>query len=282
VRGALAVHPTFEAGMHSMQGFFQAIQANPPGPPPGAKKPGDDEEAALAAAVAAAVAAAGPVPAQQAQAVEVPAGRGAEGALGGGLWGAGKQAGGRPGAAATLALYDMWKAKPLGQARVAAAAAPSNAAAAGLGQWSNHQQGPATAAAAAAVAGAALAATEEPAHMLPHHGQHRQPQQVKQEQQPMQQQQQQAQPLAPLVRSPPPQQPYQYQPAPGFYARPRSAEQAPPPDAAGQLAAALQQVPISAWARQDLNDCLAYLQGNPGGPGWLQSWLALGQLGLMK
>lgn len=85
MRGALVVHPTFEAASSSMHTFFDTLQANPPqrpgAPPAGAAGTADDQ---LAAAAAAAVAAA--KAAQAAAAADLPppqAGQG-QGAVPGG------------------------------------------------------------------------------------------------------------------------------------------------------------------------------------------------------
>lgn len=131
VRGALAVHPSFEAGLQSMRGFFETIQANPPGPP---RPPVSNH--ALAAAVAAAVAAAGPLPAAAGAAcgaVEAAAGRGAEGALGS-MWVPSAPRGSIQG------MFEMYQAKPLAQARVAGEgpAPPPVGQQPGLGQWSSQ------------------------------------------------------------------------------------------------------------------------------------------------
>ncbi|PSC69785.1 Fanconi anemia group J-like protein [Micractinium conductrix] len=145
VRGALTVHPTFEAGLGNMRSFFSTIQANPPGPPQGQQQQqaaGDPAEAAaIAAAVAAAVAAAGQ--AAPAPAPEQPAGRGVEGALHGTASQWGKNT--------AMGMLQMWQQKPLGQARVAAGQQQPQGGP-GLFEWQQSAKTP-PGGAAAAVAG---------------------------------------------------------------------------------------------------------------------------------
>lgn len=156
VRGALVVHPTFEAGATSMQAFFQTLQSNPPQRPQQQQQAAAMDEqlaAAAAAGVAASQAAAAAAPGLPAPQPLVPGGRiitqalgrGAEGALGdwttqqGAYVGGGALAGinhkpgfeqeppGMPG------LQGAWQSKPLAQARMSmpvAASAPHAAAAA--------------------------------------------------------------------------------------------------------------------------------------------------------
>ncbi|KAL4443214.1 hypothetical protein ABPG75_010969 [Micractinium tetrahymenae] len=271
VRGVLQVHPSFEAGLASMRGFFQAIEANPPGPPAGAaKKPSEPAEAEMAAAVAAAVAAAGPAPQPVQQPVEVPVGRGAEGALG--PWGGTMQQGQpgslpqRPaGGAGALGVLHVWQGKPLGQARMGQQ--QQDAAAASRGPHAGSLLPPAVK--QEQLGGGGFLPPQPPAHEqwpsgLAQEEQHNQYQQqpaaVKPEPQqwaagPQQQQQQQGGSNTPMHQSP-----SQYHPARGWYARPRSVEEAPlGPGAASQLQEVLGEAPIEAWVQADVADCLSFL-----------------------
>lgn len=220
----------------------QAIQANPPGQPPGAQQaPTNPAEAEMAAAVAAAVAAAGPLPQPVVKHEPAAAGRGAEGALGSGLWAPSGQHGAPPKPGSLLNMYETWQAKPLGQARMAAHQPP---AAHGMGGWSGA---PAAAAAAAAV-------KEEPAVTPPRQAQQQQQQQLMQHF---------GQAPAPVLQYPPAPAapgPSQHEPAPGYFVRPPSAGVAIQPGAVQQLHAALAAAPVAAWAQADIQDCQAFLQ----------------------
>lgn len=300
MRGALQVHPSFESGLASMRGFFMAIDANPPGPPAGAaKKLTDAAQAEAAAAVAAAVAAAGPVPQPAQQSAEVPAGRGAEGALG--LWGGTTQRGQPPaGAAGAPGTLDAWLGKSLGQARMVQQQ---------LG-WQRQQQRQHAQAAAAPHWGPPALSMPPPAvkqeqvgdgGFLPQPRGHeqslgscaqqqyqQQPAPLKlesdqltagllqQQQQaacvkgepqqwvtrPQQEQEQQQQGTMPLHQSA-----LQYHPAAGWCTRPGVAEQAPlGPAAAAQLQALLAKAPIEAWVQADVADCQSFLTKRGGLP----------------
>ena len=277
VRGALQVHPSFESGLASKRGFFKANEANPPGPPAAAGKPGEPE-AEMVAAVAAAVAAAGPAPQPAQQAAEVLPGRGAEGALG--LWAGITQQGQKAaGAAGALGVLDVWQGKPLGQAR--------------LGQQQQQQQQPGAAAALWGSAGGALPPhgvkqeqlggggflPPQPAAHEPRGEHQHQPAAAKPEPQqcavgpPQVQQQHQQQFGSPKAMQ---QSPSQYHPAPGWYARPRSREEAPlGPGAASRLQEVLAEAPIAAWVPADVADCLSFLKAKGGSQQPVCGWIAV-------
>lgn len=184
--------------------------------------------------MAAAVAAAGPLPQPKQEAEPVPAGRGAEGALGTlGAWQPVRSA-------PVLAMFDMWQNKPLAQARQAAAAA-----AGGGGGF----------------------VKEEPTQQLQPVKQEQQHPQQQQAQlpPPRQPQQQQLQQRAvvqqlqfPSDGAPPTSLLLQ----PGYFTRPPSAGPAgtPPSGALAALQAAVGTAPIPAWALGDVADCLVFLR----------------------
>ncbi|KAL4419625.1 hypothetical protein ABPG77_008566 [Micractinium sp. CCAP 211/92] len=278
VRGALQVHPSFEAGVASMRSFFQAIEANPPAPP-AAGTGKSNEGAEAAAAVAAALAAAGPVPQPAAPAAEVPAGRGAEGALG--LWASTTQQG-RPPAVGVMGMLDAWQGKPLGQAR--------------LGQQQQQQAGAAAARwdpraglllppqVKQEQLGGGFLPPQPPAHEQwpagisqegPGHGRQHPPAFVKPEpqqwaagpdQQQRQQQhhhhQQQQQHQQAYGKTPTQLHPLQHCQARGGHTAAVGAEEAPlDTGPAPQLQNVLAEAPIEAWVQADVADFLTFLRG---------------------